>query len=46
MQVRFGLFMKDLLKVSEYGTEEFPGVAPICVLYSGAHYDMLMQLID
>ena len=46
MQVRSGLFMKDLLKISEYGAEDFPGVAPICVLFSGAHYDLLVQVVD
>lgn len=44
--MRSGLFMKDLQKVSEYGAEEFPGVAPVCVLFSGAHYDLLVQLVN
>ena len=32
-----------LRKVSSYGADAFPGVPPVCVLFSGAHYDLLLQ---
>jgi hypothetical protein len=32
------------VKVSEYGAEEYPGMAPVCVLFNGAHYDLLLQV--
>ena len=43
-QVHSSLFGKSLEKVSVYGAEEYPGVSPICVLFSGAHYDTLLQV--
>ena len=42
-QVKSGMFGKDLEKVSEYGAQEYPGVSPVCLLFSGCHYDLLMQ---
>jgi hypothetical protein len=42
VQVRSGLFGSELQKVSEYGTDEYKGVAPVCLLYSGNHYDLLV----
>jgi hypothetical protein len=42
MQVRSGLFGSELQKVSEYGADEYKGVAPVCLLYSGNHYDLLV----
>ena len=44
MQVRSNLFGKSLEKVSVYGADEYPGVSPVCVLFSGAHYDTLVQM--
>ena len=35
-------FGDDLVKVSEYGTEEFEETAPICLLFGGLHYDLLI----
>ena len=32
-----------LRKVSAYGADAHPGVPPVCVLFSGAHYDLLLQ---
>ena len=43
-QVHSSLFGKHLEKVSVYGAEEYPGVSPVCVLFSGAHYDTLLQV--
>lgn len=44
MQVRSSLFGKSLEKVSVYGADQYPGVSPVCVLFSGAHYDTLVQI--
>ena len=41
-QVRSGLFGSQLQKVSEYGADESKGAAPVCLLYSGNHYDLLI----
>ena len=42
-QVQSGLFGSDLEKVSEYGVDKgSPSVAPVCLLYSGNHYDLLV----
>ena len=37
-------FGDDIVKVSEYGVgeEDFEGVAPICLLFGGLHYDLLI----
>lgn len=35
-------FGDDIVKVSEYGVEDFSGVAPICLLFGGLHYDLLI----
>ena len=36
-------FGDDIVKVSEYGVEDFEGdVAPICLLFGGLHYDLLL----
>ena len=43
MGAGLGLFGKSLVKVSEYGADQYTGVAPVCVLFSGAHYDLLVQ---
>ena len=43
-QVHSSLFGKSLEKVSVYGADEYPGVSPVCVLFSGAHYDTLLQV--
>lgn len=32
-----------LRKVSAYGVDRFPDTPPVCVLFSGAHYDLLLQ---
>ena len=45
-QVKSGIFGKDLEKVSEYGAQEYPGVSPVCLLFSGCHYDLLMQVLQ
>ena len=37
------IFGKSLVKVSEYGADQYTAVAPVCVLFSGAHYDLLVQ---
>ena len=44
MQVHSSLLGKRLERVSVYGAEEYPGVLPVCVLFSGAHYDTLLQV--
>ncbi|EIE22932.1 hypothetical protein COCSUDRAFT_83704 [Coccomyxa subellipsoidea C-169] len=44
--VKSGIFGKDLEKVSEYGAQEYPGVSPVCLLFSGCHYDLLMQVLQ
>ena len=45
LQVRRTLLgEKTLEKVSVYGAEEYPGKTPVCVLFSGAHYDTLLQV--
>ncbi len=46
LQVKSGIFGKDLEKVSEYGAQEYPGVSPVCLLFSGCHYDLLMQVLQ
>ena len=46
VQVKSGLMGKDLEKVSEYGAEQYPGVSPVCLLFSGFHYDLLMQVVQ
>lgn len=46
VQVKSGLLGKDLEKVSEYGAEQYPGVSPVCLLFSGFHYDLLMQVVQ
>jgi hypothetical protein len=43
--VQSGLFGKDLERVSVYGAETYPNVAPVCLLYSGCHYDLLIQKV-
>ncbi|BDA45848.1 probable OVARIAN TUMOR DOMAIN-containing deubiquitinating enzyme 4 [Coccomyxa sp. Obi] len=45
-EVKSGLLGKDLEKVSEYGAEQYPGVSPVCLLFSGFHYDLLMQVVQ
>ena len=35
-------FGDDIVKVSEYGVGDFEGVAPICLLFGGLHYDLLI----
>ena len=35
-------FGGDIVRVSEYGVEDFEGVAPICLLFGGLHYDLLI----
>ncbi|KAK9826106.1 hypothetical protein WJX81_004241 [Elliptochloris bilobata] len=37
-----GLFGSDLEKVSEYGVGKGTDAPPICLLYSGNHYDLLL----
>lgn len=45
LQVRTTLLgEKTLEKVSVYGAEDYPGKCPVCVLFSGAHYDTLLQV--
>ena len=45
LQVRRTLLGEMTLeKVSVYGAEEYPGKTPVCVLFSGAHYDTLLQV--
>lgn len=44
LQVQSSLFGKSLEKVSVYGAEEYPGASPVCVLFSGSHYDTLVQV--
>jgi hypothetical protein len=46
LQVKSGIFGKDLEKVSEYGAQEYPGVSPVCLLFSGCHYDLLKQVLQ
>lgn len=41
-QVQSGLFGLDLEKVSEYGIDKASTMAPVCLLYSGNHYDLLL----
>lgn len=42
-QVQSGLFGSDLEKVSVYGVDKgSPSVAPVCLLYTGNHYDLLL----
>ena len=42
-QVQSGLFGSDLEKVSEYAVDKgSPSIAPVCLLYSGNHYDLLL----
>lgn len=35
-------FGDDIVKVSEYGVEDFSEIAPICLLFGGLHYDLLI----
>ena len=45
LQVRATLLGGQTLeKVAVYGAEEYPGESPVCVLFSGAHYDTLLQV--
>jgi hypothetical protein len=32
-----------LRKVSAYGVDAFPSTPPVCLLFNGAHYDLLLQ---
>ncbi|CAL8470555.1 g10097 [Coccomyxa elongata] len=45
-EVKSGLLGKDLEKVSEYGADQYPRVSPVCLLFSGFHYDLLMQVVQ
>jgi OTU domain-containing protein 6 len=33
----------SLRKVSAYGVQAYPATPPVCLLFSGAHYDLLLQ---
>ncbi len=45
LQVRTTLLGGQTLeKVAVYGAEEYPGKSPVCMLFSGAHYDTLLQV--
>lgn len=37
-----GLLGSDLEKVSEYAADKYVDLPPICLLYSGNHYDLLV----
>jgi hypothetical protein len=43
VQVQQNLLSTRLQKVSEYGIDEQKGAAPACLLFSGSHYDLLLQ---
>ena len=45
LQVRTSLLgERTLQRVSVYGAEDYPENSPVCVLFSGAHYDTLLQV--